>query len=99
MSPYVRGRIGCFIHTRSGVTLLYVTRSTVHGGSVLGYKRSPEKWKITEVVGQHNCAEHELTTKHRQLTSTVIRKQLMRILHSEPKYEGEDSHEDCGECV
>jgi hypothetical protein len=43
-----------------------------------------EKWKITKVVGPHNCAEHELTTKHRQLTSTLIAKRLMGILQTEP---------------
>jgi hypothetical protein len=42
------------------------------------------KWEITKVVGPHNCAEHELTTKHRQLTSTLIGKRLMGILQSEP---------------
>jgi hypothetical protein len=35
-------------------------------------------------TGPHTCAEHELTMKHRQLTSTLIRKQLMGILQSEP---------------
>ena len=38
-----------------------------------------EKWKITKVVGPHTCAAHELTL-HRQLTSTLIAKRLMRIL-------------------
>ena len=42
------------------------------------------KWKITKVVGPHTCAEHELTMKHRQLTSTLIGKRLMGILQSEP---------------
>jgi hypothetical protein len=42
------------------------------------------KWKITKVVGPHTCAEHELTIKHRQLTSTLIGKLLMGILQSKP---------------
>ena len=42
------------------------------------------KWKITKVVGPHTCAEHELTRKHRQLTSTLIAKRLMGILKEEP---------------
>jgi hypothetical protein len=42
------------------------------------------KWKITKVVGPHNCAEHEITMKHRQLTSALIGKQIMGILQSEP---------------
>jgi hypothetical protein len=33
-----------------------------------------EKWKITKVVGLHNCASHDLDTKHWQLTSTLIAK-------------------------
>jgi hypothetical protein len=41
------------------------------------------KWKITKVVGLHTCVEHELTMKRRQLTSTLIGKQLMGILQSE----------------
>ncbi|XP_022683211.1 uncharacterized protein LOC105914647 [Setaria italica] len=43
-----------------------------------------EKWKITKVVGPHNCADHVLTLKHRQLTSTLIAKRLMGILKGEP---------------
>ena len=43
-----------------------------------------EKWKITKVVGPHNCADHVLTLKHRQLTSTLIVKWLMEILQGEP---------------
>ena len=39
-----------------------------------------EKWKITKVVGPHNCANYVLTLKHRQLTSTLVAKQLMEIL-------------------
>ena len=42
------------------------------------------KWKITKVVGPHNCADHVLTLKHRQLTSTLIAKRLMGILQGEP---------------
>jgi hypothetical protein len=42
------------------------------------------KWKITKVVGQHNCADHVLTLKHWQLTSTLIAKRLMGILQGEP---------------
>lgn len=42
------------------------------------------KWKITKVVGPHTCSEHELTTKHRQLSSTLIAKRLMGILKQEP---------------
>ena len=32
----------------------------------------------------HNCADHELTQRHRQLTSTLIAKRLMGILQGEP---------------
>jgi hypothetical protein len=42
------------------------------------------KWKITKVVGPHNCSEQELTTKHRQLTSTLIAKRIMPVLQLEP---------------
>ena len=49
-----------------------------------GSKRSPEKWKNTKVVRPHNCADHELTLKHRQLTSTLIAKWMMEILQREP---------------
>ena len=42
------------------------------------------KWKITKVVGPHNCADHVLTLKHRQLTSTLISKRFMGILQGEP---------------
>ena len=42
------------------------------------------KWKITKVVGPHNCADHELTLRHQQLTSTLIAKRLMGILQGEP---------------
>jgi hypothetical protein len=42
MQSYVRGRIEYFIRTRNVVTRLYATRIIVHGGSVLGYKRSPQ---------------------------------------------------------
>lgn len=42
------------------------------------------KWKITKVVGPHNCADHVMTLKHRQLTSTLIAKWLMGILQGEP---------------
>ena len=42
------------------------------------------KWKITKVVGPHNCVDHVLTLKHRQLTSTLIAKRLMGILQGEP---------------
>jgi hypothetical protein len=42
------------------------------------------KWKITRVVGSHNCASHDLNTKHRQLTSTLIAKRLMKVLQGEP---------------
>ena len=38
------------------------------------------KWKITRVVGPHTCASHDLSTKHRQLTSTLIAKRLMKVL-------------------
>ena len=42
------------------------------------------KWKITKVVGPHNCADHEFILKHRQLTSTLIAKQMMGILKEQP---------------
>ena len=38
------------------------------------------KWNITKVIGPHNCADHVLTLRHRQLTSTLIVKWLMGIL-------------------
>uniref|UniRef100_K4A195 SWIM-type domain-containing protein n=1 Tax=Setaria italica TaxID=4555 RepID=K4A195_SETIT len=40
--------------------------------------------KITKVVGPHNCADHELTVRHPQLTSTLIAKRLMGILKEQP---------------
>jgi hypothetical protein len=43
-----------------------------------------EKWKITKVVGPYTCVEHVLTLKRRQLTSTLVAKQLMEILQGEP---------------
>uniref|UniRef100_K3XSG0 MULE transposase domain-containing protein n=1 Tax=Setaria italica TaxID=4555 RepID=K3XSG0_SETIT len=42
------------------------------------------KWKITKVVGPHNCADHELTVRHPQLTSTLMAKRLMGILKEQP---------------
>jgi hypothetical protein len=39
-----------------------------------------EKWKITRVVRPHTCSSHDLGTKHRQLTSTLIAKWLMKVL-------------------
>uniref|UniRef100_K3ZEI7 SWIM-type domain-containing protein n=1 Tax=Setaria italica TaxID=4555 RepID=K3ZEI7_SETIT len=42
------------------------------------------KWKITKVVGPHNCAGQELTVRHRQLTSTLIAKWMMGILKEQP---------------
>jgi hypothetical protein len=47
-------------------------------------KKVNEKWKITKVVRPHTCASHDLNMKHRQLTSTLIAKRLMRILQGEP---------------
>ena len=69
---------------RSTVTQLCVTRNAAHGGFVQGCKKVTKKWKITKVVGPHNCADHELTLRHRQLTSTLIAKRLMGILQGEP---------------
>jgi hypothetical protein len=43
-----------------------------------------EKWKITKVVRPHTCTSHDLNTKHRQLTSTLIAKRLLHILQGEP---------------
>jgi hypothetical protein len=42
------------------------------------------KWKITRVVGPHTCASHDVITKHRQLTSTLIAERLMKVLQREP---------------
>jgi hypothetical protein len=42
------------------------------------------KWKITRVVGPHTCSSHDLSMKHRQLTSTLIAKRLMKVLQGEP---------------
>lgn len=47
-------------------------------------QKAAGKWKITKVVGPHTCADHDLNTKHRQLTSTIIAKELLKILKSEP---------------
>lgn len=46
-------------------------------------QKDSRKWKITKVVGPHTCAEQELTSKHRQLSSTLIAKRLMGILKGE----------------
>uniref|UniRef100_K3ZCW5 Uncharacterized protein n=1 Tax=Setaria italica TaxID=4555 RepID=K3ZCW5_SETIT len=42
------------------------------------------KWKIIKIVSPHNCANHELTVRHRQLTSTLIAKRMMGILKEQP---------------
>jgi hypothetical protein len=42
------------------------------------------KWKITRVVEPHACSSHDLSTKHQQLTSTLITKRLMKVLQGEP---------------
>jgi hypothetical protein len=42
------------------------------------------KWKIIRVVGPHTCALHDLSTKHRQLISTLIAKRLIKVLQEEP---------------
>uniref|UniRef100_K3XQJ4 MULE transposase domain-containing protein n=1 Tax=Setaria italica TaxID=4555 RepID=K3XQJ4_SETIT len=41
------------------------------------------KWKITKVIDPHNCADLELTVRHRQLTSTLIVKRMMGILQEQ----------------
>jgi hypothetical protein len=43
-----------------------------------------KKWKITRVVEPYICASHDLSTKHRQLTSTIIAKRMMKVLQGEP---------------
>uniref|UniRef100_K3ZZT8 Uncharacterized protein n=1 Tax=Setaria italica TaxID=4555 RepID=K3ZZT8_SETIT len=47
-------------------------------------RRYTVKWKITKVVGPHNCDDHELTMRHPQLTSIIIAKRLMGILKEQP---------------
>jgi hypothetical protein len=42
------------------------------------------KWKITRVVGPYTYASHDVSTKHRQLTSTLIDERLMKVLQREP---------------
>jgi hypothetical protein len=42
MQSYIRGRIEYFIRMRKVITQLYMTRITMHGWSVLEYKRSPQ---------------------------------------------------------
>ena len=47
-------------------------------------KRSPKSGRSQKLSGPHNCADHVLTLRHRQLTSTLIAKWLMGILQGEP---------------
>ena len=49
-------------------------------------KEAKGHWKVKDhkAVGPHNCADHVLTLRHRQLTSTLIAKRLMGILQGEP---------------
>ena len=42
------------------------------------------KFKITKIVGPHTCAQTELSSKHRQLTSTLIAKRILGILKGQP---------------
>jgi hypothetical protein len=42
------------------------------------------KFKITKIVGPHTCAQTELSSNHRQLTSTLIAKRLLGILKGQP---------------
>jgi hypothetical protein len=41
------------------------------------------KWKIIRVARPHSCPSHDLSTKHQQLTSTLIAKRLMKVLLGE----------------
>jgi hypothetical protein len=42
------------------------------------------KFKITKTVGPHTYAQTELSSKHRQLTSTLITKRLLGTLKGQP---------------
>jgi hypothetical protein len=42
------------------------------------------KFKITKIVGPHTCAQTELSSKHRQLTYTLIAKRILGILKGQP---------------
>jgi hypothetical protein len=42
------------------------------------------KFKITKIVGPHTCAQTKLSSKHRQLTSTVVAKRLLGTLKGQP---------------
>ena len=52
------------------------------------------KWKITKVVGPHNCADHELTLRHRQLTSTLICQAVDGNFVGRTQHEGENNYQD-----
>jgi len=47
-------------------------------------QKDTEKFKITKIVGPHTCAQTELSSKHRQLTSTLITKRILGILKGQP---------------
>jgi hypothetical protein len=42
------------------------------------------KFKITKIVGPRTCAQTELSSKHRQLTSTLIAKRLLGTMKGQP---------------
>jgi hypothetical protein len=44
------------------------------------------KFKITQIVGPHTCAQTELSSKHRQWTSTLIVKRLLGTLKGQPNW-------------
>jgi hypothetical protein len=47
-------------------------------------QKETRKFKITKIVGPHTCAQTELSSKHRQLTSTLIAKRLLGTLKGQP---------------
>jgi hypothetical protein len=49
-------------------------------------QKATRKFNITKVAGPHPCAQTELNSKHRQLTSTLIAKRLLVTLNGQPKF-------------
>jgi hypothetical protein len=47
-------------------------------------QKETRKFKITKIVGPHTCAQTELSSKHRQLTSSLIAKRILGILKGQP---------------
>jgi hypothetical protein len=47
-------------------------------------QKETRKFKITKIVGPHTYAQIELSSKHRQLTSTLIVKRILGTLKGQP---------------